>query len=192
MKLFAAIVPPQSAVQELAAAVRPLHSLPQAAALRWTGLPTWHLTLAFLGQVEEATLPELRAQLGQAAADRPGFELQLSGGGHFGDRALWAGVRAGAGATALSRLAGEVADAARRVGIDVEDRPFQGHLTLARSSTPRGTVGRGSGPDLRPLVAGMADFKGESWPADTLHLLRSHPGAGSTTYETVAAWPLGR
>jgi len=191
VKLFAAIIPPQPAVEELAAAVRPLHALPQAAALRWTGRPTWHLTLAFLGQVQDEALPELEARLAQAAAGQPGFDLRLGGGGHFGDRALWAGVGGGAGPLRL--LAESVADAARRTGIDVEDRPFHGHLTLARSSTPRSAgrdARRPGGPDLRPLAAALDDFRGGPWPAGPLQLMRSHPGAGPAHYESLGAWPL--
>ena len=191
MKLFVALVPPAEAVQELAAAVRPLHSLPQAAALRWTGLPTWHLTLAFLGQVDPEALPELQSGLAAVAAVQPVFPLRLGGGGHFGDRALWADVHGDTGA--VGRLAEAAADAARRVGVDVDDHPFRAHLTLARSSTPRSagrSATRPGGPDLRPLAAALAGFRGAPWPADTLRLMRSHQGAGPSRYETLTAWPL--
>jgi 2'-5' RNA ligase len=193
VKLFAAIVPPQAAVDELAAAARPLHALPQAAALRWTGLPTWHLTVGFFGQVQAGTLAELEAGLARAAAGQPEFELRLGGGGHFDGRALWAGIDGGAGP--LDRLAAAVADAARHAGIAVEDRRFHGHLTLARSGVPRGSgrgAARSGGPDLRPLAAALGDFRGGAWPAGPLRLMRSHPGAGAgaARYESLAAWPL--
>ena len=195
VKLFVAIVPPQSAVQELAAAVRPLHALPQAAAVRWTGLPTWHLTLAFLGQVADEELPGLEWGLAAAAAGQPEFGLRLGGGGRFGDRALWAGVRGDT--AALGRLAGAAADAAERAGIGTDDRPFTGHLTLARSSIPRGgddrgghRRGQGGAPDLAPLADALAGFQGEPWRVSTLELMHSQPGPGPKRYETVAAWPL--
>jgi RNA 2',3'-cyclic 3'-phosphodiesterase len=201
VRLFAALVPPPAAIQELATAVRPLHSLPEASALRWTSLPTWHLTLAFLGQVEDAALPGLEAGFASAAAGRTVFELRLGGGGRFGDRALWAGVHGDT--AALGRLADEAADVARSVGVDVDDHPFQGHLTLARSGIPRTAgrnpvhraargAGRPAGPDLRPLAAALADFRGEPWEASTLLLMRSHLGTGPARYETLGAWPLTR
>jgi 2'-5' RNA ligase len=193
MKLFVALVPPPEAVQELAAAVRPLHSLPHAAALRWTALPTWHLTLAFLGLVDDDTLPRLQGALASVAAGQPAFRLGLGGGGHFGDRALWAAVH---GETAaVGRLAEATVDAARQLGIGVDEHRFTAHLTLARSSTPR-SAGRNAtrpgGPDLRPLAAALADFRGRLWPADTLRLMRSHQGTGPSRYETLTAWPLAQ
>ncbi|QMU79480.1 RNA 2',3'-cyclic phosphodiesterase [Streptacidiphilus sp. PB12-B1b] len=194
MKLFVALVPPSEAVEELAAVVRPLHSLPQAAPLRWTGLPSWHLTLAFLGQVDAEQLPPLEAGLAAVAAAQPAFALRLGGAGHFGDRALWAGVHGDT--AAIGRLAGASADAARQAGLGVDDgHGFTAHLTLARSSTPRSAgrhAGRPGGPDLRLLAAALTGFRGLPWPADTLRLMRSHQGAGPSPYETVAAWPLAQ
>lgn len=192
MKLFVAIVPPQQALQELAAAVRPLHRLPQAAALRWTALPTWHLTLAFLGQVDDGTLPELERGLAAVAAGQPAFELRLADGGRFGDRALWAGV--GGDTAALARLAEATVDAVGRVGIRTDGHGFTGHLTLARSSVPRDSRDRGprrpGAADLGPLADALAGFHGEPWPAATLHLMHSQSVGGGKHYETVAAWTL--
>jgi 2'-5' RNA ligase len=189
MRLFAAVVPPPAAIRELAAAVAPLHALPQAAALRWTGEPTWHLTLAFLGQVDAEDLEPLRGRLATAAASVARTpRLRLVGSGRFGERALWAGVEGDM--PALRRLADEVAKAARNTGIDVDERPFQGHLTLARAggrSGPPTAAGKG----LRALAGALADFSGTEWPATSLRLMRSHLGTGPAHYETVAEWALG-
>ncbi|MHA6762426.1 RNA 2',3'-cyclic phosphodiesterase [Streptacidiphilus sp. PAMC 29251] len=190
MRLFAAVVPPQAAIKELAAAVTSLQALPQAAALRWTAKPTWHLTLAFLGQVDAADLDALGGRLAAAAAtvDRAP-ELRLAGGGRFGERALWADVRGDV--RPLGRLAEEVADAARATGIAVDERPFRAHLTLARSGASRAGGPAPAGTDLAPLAAALADFSGVAWPAGELRLMRSHLGVGPAHYETVASWPLG-
>jgi len=193
VKLFVAIVPPQSAIQELASAVRSLHDLPQAQALRWTGLPSWHLTLAFLGQVEDEDLPELERGLAAAVARQSAFGLRLGGGGRFGDRALWAAVQGDT--AALARLAGATSDAANRVGIWTDDRPFTAHLTLARNSVvPRGGDDRGPqgsrAVDLAPLAAALEGFSGEPWQASAVHLMHSQPGPGPKVYQSRATWPL--
>ena len=189
MRLFAAVLPPPAAIRELAAAVAPLHGLPQAAGLRWTGEPTWHLTLAFLGQVDAEDLEPLRARLDAAAATVARTpRLRLAGSGRFGERALWAGVEGDT--LPLRRLAEEVATAARDTGIEVDERPFRGHLTLARAggrSGPPTPAGRG----LPALVGALADFSGTEWPATSLRLMRSHLGVGHAHYETVAEWALG-
>ena len=190
VKLFVAILPPPQATEELAAAVRSLHALPEAAGLRWTGRPSWHLTLAFLGEVDDGALPGLERNLAAAAAGQPGFGLRLAGGGRFGDRALWAGV--GGDTAALARLAAAAVDAAGQAGIAADDQQFTGHLTLARSSVPRHGGGRArhGAPGLAPFADALAGFSGEPWQVSTLRLMRSGSGPGPKSYETVASWEL--
>ncbi|MFI6686152.1 RNA 2',3'-cyclic phosphodiesterase [Streptomyces sp. NPDC050485] len=186
MRLFAAVLPAAPALHELGFAVRKLGALPGADALRWTGWDGWHLTLAFLGETDEALLDELYARLGRAARRTEPFALRLHGGGRFDGHALWAGV---AGALDPLRLLAERADAAaRRSGIPMDKhRRYVPHLTLARSRTP---------VDLRPYVAELAAFEGTSWQVEDLALVRStlpHSGVPGERprYETVARWPLG-
>jgi 2'-5' RNA ligase len=180
MRLFLAVVPPESALQELDAAVQGLRAMPGAAGLRWTGTQGWHLTLAFLGQVEEAEVSKLEPRLERVAHRQPAHTLRISGGGRFGDRVLWAGV---SGDThALRRLADSAGAAARHSGIAVDERPFRGHLTLARGGTAR--------VDLRPFAAALAQFEGAEWTASSLRLMCSHLGGGPARYETVDEWKL--
>ncbi|MEU9982369.1 RNA 2',3'-cyclic phosphodiesterase [Streptomyces sp. NPDC050856] len=189
MRLFAAVLLPPVAVDELAAAVDRLRALdePGAGALRWTGRAGWHLTLAFMGEVDERQLPELRTRLARAAQRTEPFPLRLHGGGRFGRRVLWAGA---AGGLDELRLLAERADAAaRRSGIPMDEhRRYQAHLTLARAR---------SETDLRGYVAELSDFDGTRWQVTELHLVRSNlPTSGAAgdqpRYETVGSWPLGR
>ncbi|RAG84426.1 RNA 2',3'-cyclic phosphodiesterase [Streptacidiphilus pinicola] len=180
MRLFLAVVPPESALQELDAAVSPLRDLPGAAGLRWTGTQGWHLTLAFLGQVDPADVAALEPRLERVAHRHPAHVLRVTGGGRFGDRVLWAGVK---GDThALRRLAESASAAARHSGIAVDERPFRGHLTLARGGSAR--------VDLKPFAAALAEFEGAEWTAGSLRLMRSYLGAGPAHYETVGEWEL--
>lgn len=187
MRLFAAVVPPSQQLAELGGAVDRLHRLPGAEGLRWTGRDAWHFTLAFMGEVDEAVLPDLHARLGRAAHRTGPFPLRLHGGGHFGRRALWVGA---AGGLDELRLLAERADAAaRRAGVPMDEhRRFQAHLTIARSRT-------GSHADLRPFAAGLEHFEGARWQVSELILVRSNLPAGGTPgerprYETVGSWAL--
>ncbi|MEY9878151.1 2'-5' RNA ligase [Streptacidiphilus sp. MAP12-33] len=180
MRLFLAVVPPEPVLRELDAVVQPLRRRPEGAGLRWTGLPGWHLTLAFLGQVESEDVEKLLPRLERVAHRHAAHSLRIAGGGRFGDRVLWAGVT---GDThALRRLAESAGAAARHSGIALDERPFRGHLTLARSGTARA--------DLKPLAAALADFEGTEWTADSLRLMRSYLGSGPARYETVGEWKL--
>ncbi|NEB40657.1 2'-5' RNA ligase family protein, partial [Streptomyces sp. SID14515] len=94
-RLFAAVLPPASAVAGLRAALAPLHTLPGSESLRWTGPEGWHFTLAFYGEVPEDVRPELEARLERAARRTEPFPLRVRGAGRFGGRALWAGAAGG-------------------------------------------------------------------------------------------------
>ncbi|MGK5638416.1 RNA 2',3'-cyclic phosphodiesterase [Streptomyces sp. URMC 126] len=187
MRLFVALFPPPPALAELGAEVRRLRALPDAGRrLRWSDPATWHFTLAFLGEVDEAVLPDLTERLARAARRHPAHELRLAGGGRFGDRVLWAGAEGDV--PVLRALARSAGAAARRAGAPVdESRAFHAHLTLARAA---GRVA------LRPYAEALAAFRGSPWAAERLELVRSRlPGSGvpgeRPRYETVRAWDLG-
>ncbi|MFJ2771851.1 RNA 2',3'-cyclic phosphodiesterase [Streptomyces sp. NPDC087300] len=186
MRLFAAVLPPPAATAELGAAADELKTLPGASGLRWTGREGWHFTLAFMAEVPDATVPDLAARLERAAHRTPPFSLSLHGGGHFGERALWAG--AAGDVAALRLLAGRADAAARKAGVTMEEhRHYRPHLTLARA---KGEA------DLTPYVDALAPFDGTPWTVAELTLVRSNlPVSGvpgeRPRYETVGRWALG-
>lgn len=176
MRLFVAAWPSPAAIADLAAAVDALP--PGPAGLRRLDPTRWHLTLAFLGDVDDAALAHLEPRLARVAGrSRPG-EAALAGAGRFGSAVVWVGV---SGATSLlAQLAERSVAAARHAGVAVEDHPFRAHLTVARGRP---------GVDTRPWVRALADYTGPTWPIDRITLVRSHLGS-PTTYEVLDSWSL--
>jgi RNA 2',3'-cyclic 3'-phosphodiesterase len=184
MRLFVAIVPPAGVLAQLGAAVERLQTA--APDLRWTSSASWHLTLAFLAEVDERILPELSTRLERAARRYPPQRLAIAGGGAFPAatraRVLWAGIQADD--RMLRSLAASVAAGARRAGAPPPDegRKYSPHLTLARCREPA---------DVSALTAELARFTSTEWTAQSVHLVRSYLGGGrASRYEYVAAWPL--
>lgn len=97
----------------------------------WTEPDAFHLTLAFIGEVDPSRVGDL-----SLALDRlhwAPFPLQLRGLGYFPPRGqpkvLWAGV---ANADAVTALHRQVQHASQAAGFSVEHRAFKPHVTLAR------------------------------------------------------------
>ncbi|MFB7636814.1 RNA 2',3'-cyclic phosphodiesterase [Streptomyces sp. NPDC056149] len=187
MRLFAAVLPPDHSLGQLAAEIGRLKRLPGADRLRWTGHDGWHFTLAFYGEVPDDALPELRERLARAAHRHAPYELRIAGGGRFGDRVVWAG--ADGDRPAMRHLADAAEAAGRRAGLSRgEHRPYTPHLTLARNRTGR--------LDLAPYAAALADFAGSAWTVEEIALVRSHPPTPGVPgaqphYEPIGRWPLG-
>jgi RNA 2',3'-cyclic 3'-phosphodiesterase len=182
MRLFVALALPAAAAGELDSAVAPLRlAWPE---LRWTGREAWHLTLAFLGQVDERVTEKLGARLERAAARHVPVSLSLGGAGAFPAasraRVLWTGVKGDR--RGLAGLAASVAAGARRAGAPPasEGRRYEPHLTLARCRAPA---------DVRTLVATLTGFAGTAWTAGEIYLIRSRP-QDQPRYETLGTWPL--
>lgn len=108
--------------------------------LRWSTPDQWHVTLVFLGEVDDEERARLVRGLGEVRA--PSLKLRMERLGVF-ERAgiLHAEVQV---SVELQRLYESVAAAVQRAGLEVEDRPYRAHITLARAKNREGrkTIGR--------------------------------------------------
>jgi 2'-5' RNA ligase len=133
--------------------------------LRWTKPGQLHLSVKFFGAVADAdALEEFVADSVRARAP---FTLSLGGGGAFPNprraSVLWLGVRQGI--DALAALAAPFAATDAAIDASTGDRPFRGHLTLARTSRSR---------DVRAAVAALdACAESEPWEVDEVVLYDS-------------------
>jgi 2'-5' RNA ligase len=171
-----ATVPPAETVDELVAATAQVRA--SAPELRWSPPSLWHLTLAFLGTVPEAVMPELERRLARVAARHRPVTAAVARAGQFGQRVLWLGV-----VGELAPLATGVRRSVERAGVTgLDTRPWRAHLTLAR-------VPDGTDTDLVPLVAALRRLDHPRWVVDEIALMRSESGP-RPSYTTVAGWPL--
>jgi RNA 2',3'-cyclic 3'-phosphodiesterase len=147
---------------------------------RWTPPENLHLTLRFVGSVERLLVEAVIGAL--ALAPLRAFELALGDVGTFrrgrAVRVVWLGLVAGA--DAAGTLAGQVDAECLRAGLVGEDRPFQAHLTLARSRN-RGGAGLPALPPPPQL---------DRWRADVLILYASLLTRVGATYEVLSTVPL--
>jgi 2'-5' RNA ligase len=182
MRLFVALVPPPAALDDLDAACAPLRC--GRADLRWTSRELWHVTLAFLGEVSEETLPELLPRMERAARRHRVFALSLAGGGAFSSatraNVLWCGLSGDR--QALGELAMSVKAGALRAGAAPDEKKhFRPHMTLARCRAP---------VDARGIVAALSGYQGPSWAVEEIYLVRSTLGSPQPRYETQETWKL--
>lgn len=187
MRLFAALVPPPDALEDLDEFLEVRRG---AAAFRWTAIDQVHVTLAFLADVPDSSLDELVERLGRAVGRRTPFAAAIAGGGAFPDvaraRVLWAGLDVDeAGRVELDRLAAGARAAAVRSGVEVDGGRFRPHLTVARLGRPS---------EVTRWVRLLDAYRGPAWTAETVTLVRSHLGEGPRNrprYEVVDEFPLG-
>lgn len=110
----------------------------------WARPESMHLTLKFIGEIDDRLAVEAASRLAAAAAGVAPFTLSVEGVGGFPNqrapRVVWAGI---AGSGALDALKGRVEDALSSVGIPREERPYSPHLTLCRARTREDSMGLG-------------------------------------------------
>jgi 2'-5' RNA ligase len=132
MRLFVGLAIPEEVKQALERVT--LRVRAQDDGLRWSTPDQWHVTIVFLGEVGDEARGRLAREL--ALLRLPRVSLQMDGFGVF-ERVgiLHAQVEV---TPELLRLHEAVAAAVGRAGLEVEDRPYRAHVTLARSRNRQG------------------------------------------------------
>lgn len=137
MRLFIAIELPDDLKAEIAKVQEQLRKA--GADASWTRPEGIHLTLKFLGEVEDSRVPAIQDALAAAAQGTGALHLEVAGAGAFPNvkapRVLWLGVRGDLEELGALQSAVELAMAQR--GFTEEDRKFSPHLTLGRVKFPR-------------------------------------------------------
>jgi len=177
-RTFVALALPSEVKAALADLRRALPSPPRG--LRWGAIEQAHLTLVFLGDLDEPALRDVRHHAREVAARASPFAANLGGVGAFPQagraRVAWVGWQAGA--DAVTRLQAALAGA---LGHPVERRPFAPHVTLARA---RETL------DLRSWLATAPTWRSPPWRVDALDVMTSELRPTGAVHELVERCPL--
>ena len=183
MRLFLAIDPGSECRRRIAIFVDELRGI--TTKVRWVPEEKLHITLAFLGEVDEQVLPALTEDAGRAVRRHTTFGVRVEDGGVFPDwrrpRVVWLGLRDDG---ELQRLGNDVVSTCAALGF-ASDRPFRAHLTIGR-------VTDRLPPDVRePLSAKLATAATHHFDVTRVDLMRSVLGRAGSVYSELASFPLG-
>lgn len=178
MRLFVGVPLPESVRARLAMLCC---GLPR---VRWVPPENLHLTLRFIGDADGGAFADIDA--GLAGVRAPGFSVEISGVGHFGNgnrvRIVWAGAGREPG---LVHLRDKVESAVVRSGFEPEGQRFSPHVTLGR--------GRGAPvPRLHHFLAAHALFRCHPFEVGHFVLFSSFPGSGGSIYREERSYELER
>jgi 2'-5' RNA ligase len=130
IRAFIAVTLDSKVIEQIAAASNQLR--PEITAVRWVTPANFHLTLKFLGSIDDAAIEPIGATLREQLRLFPRFTINAKGLGVFPGpkrpRVLWVGLTG----DRLVSLAARVDSALRPLGFKPEDRKFTPHLTIGR------------------------------------------------------------
>lgn len=150
---------------------------------KWADSAPFHLTLRFIGDVDDGLLQDIQYAL--AGIEAPAFDLALKGVGYFPPRGpakvLWAGLE---DAPLLLHLRGQVAATLEALGLEPERRKFAAHITLARFKRGPATARVGE------FLASHALFRTAPFAVTQFHLYSSRLRPNSALHRIEASYPL--
>lgn len=150
---------------------------------RWVRPENLHITLRFIGDIDEGLAEDVDAALSRITA--PSFTLEVSGVGQFGrdikTRALWAGIAPNA---SLNHLQAKVEAAVTGAGLPAETRKFKPHITLGRLKNPP--------PDrVGQFIIDHAGLRAGIFPVDRFTLFSSFLSSSGAIYTPEVDYELG-
>jgi 2'-5' RNA ligase len=147
---------------------------------RWIAPENYHLTLRFIGDIDDALADEIADLLGKVA--RPAFDLRIDGLDSFGGSKPRAVVAAVPAVAELVELQSDHERLMQRVGLEPE-RKYKPHVTLARL---RDTSNR----QVAEFLSTRQPFRSSSFPVSRFVLYSSRASVGGGPYVVEAEYPL--
>lgn len=154
--------------------------------LNWVSSEKLHITVRFIGHVDDARGAAIRDSLSSPLESAP-FTAVLDRAGVFpasgSPRVVWVGI--GDGASQLSRLGEELENRLAPLGLERESRTFSPHLTLARlRKPPRGSENAVIRHIVRDVIARSR------WRVERVTLYESRLSPKGATYHPILYLPL--
>lgn len=190
VRIFIAVTLDDATRARVTALIDELRNQPAAAAVRvrWVPEANLHLTLRFLGELDEHRTAAVRDAL-MAAWTKAPFEASLGATGLFpprgAPRVVWLDVREGT--DRLHELQQEVDRRLVRIGFGRERRPFRPHLTIGRVKR----IDRRAQRSLSRTVEAIGVPPME-WTVDRVVLMESRLSSEGAAYRELAAATLLR
>ena len=180
VRSFIAVHIPDAVRRDISILIGGLRSCGDGEDVKWVRPESLHLTLKFLGDVEQERIGAAAGAIERSVSAQPAFDLTLGGTGAFPNprrpSVLWIGVRKGA--EPLASLAGAVETGLAGLGFEREKRPFSAHLTLGRIRSP-GNAGK--------IVERMtaAGFECDPFRIHAVHVMKSDLQRSGAVYTTL-------
>ncbi len=149
---------------------------------RWIDVENYHLTLRFIGDIDDKTAYDVAAML--ETVRRPAFKVTLEELGAFGGERPRAIVAKAKPAQPLVELQAEQERLMRRIGIAPEPRKFTPHVTLAR-------LRHASTMAVADYLAMRGGFFTRCFEVSRFVLFSSRASTGGGPYVVEAEYPLG-
>jgi len=139
MRAFIAVDLPPEIKADLSGLIRKLKRIAPPA-ISWAREEGMHVTLKFLGEIEEETAAGIGRAMTIVAGKAKGFAVAVRGAGMFPPpprppRVVWIGLE---DSPPLMTLQAGLEAALETLGFPREQRPFHPHLTLGRIKAPGG------------------------------------------------------
>lgn len=160
-----------------------MHYLPYK---QWTDKSDFHITLVFLGDVDEKSKEILKSEL-YAITAYASFELNRTGLGTFGNkrqpRVLWLGVENN---SILNNMQQQVVQICETIGYNKEKRSYTPHITIAKKWADQKKIV--TEDSWNKIVSNMPSMD-EAFNVDAVNLYKIHP-ASTPKYEIIQRFPL--
>ena len=148
---------------------------------RWIDPENYHLTLRFIGDIDDALARDIAGLLGRV--QRRPFELRLDGLTSFGGRKPRALVATATPIAALIELQAEQERLLQRMGLEPEGRKYIPHVILAR-------LRESSSWQVADYLHARAHYRSASFEVSRFVLFSSRSSVGGGPYLVEAAYPL--
>jgi 2'-5' RNA ligase len=185
-RVFCAVELPETARERVLRHIAHLKEAVPDVKATWSRDANLHLTLKFLGEIPQTSVPGFSDAASRAVAGLAPFSIRLEQAGafpkHGQPRVLWIGINDFSGK--LGELHAHLENEAAKEGFEKDERPFHPHLTVARLRQPQ---------HAQTLAAAyqQLEFEPAEVAVSELLVIRSELSSDGSKYTVISRHVLG-